>query len=65
MLDIGSGWGSLSIDIAKKTNASVTGITLSKNQFDYSNKKVKEMNLGNQVDFKLIDYRQLNEKFIE
>ena len=63
MLDIGSGWGSLAIDIAKKTNASVTGITLSKNQFDYSNKKVKEMNLGNQVDFKLIDYRQLNEKF--
>ena len=63
VLDIGSGWGSLSIDIAKKTNASVTGITLSKNQFDYSNKKVKEMNLGNQVDFKLIDYRQINEKF--
>ena len=63
VLDIGSGWGSLAIDIAQKTNASVTGITLSKNQFDYSNKKVKEMNLGNQVDFKLIDYRQLNEKF--
>ena len=63
VLDIGSGWGSLAIDIAKKTNASVTGITLSKNQFDYSNKKVKEMNLGNQVEFKLIDYRQLNEKF--
>ncbi len=63
ILDIGSGWGSLAIDIAKKTNASVTGITLSKNQFDYSNKKVKEMNLDNQIDFKLIDYRELNEKF--
>ena len=63
VLDIGSGWGSLAIDIAQKTNASVTGITLSKNQFDYSNKKAKEMNLGNQVDFKLIDYRQINEKF--
>ena len=63
VLDIGSGWGSLAIDIAKKTDASVTGITLSKNQFEYSSKKVKEMNLVNQVDFKLIDYRQLNEKF--
>ena len=63
VLDIGSGWGSLAIDIAKKTDASVTGITLSKNQFDYSSKKAKEMNLVNQVDFKLIDYRQLNEKF--
>ena len=63
VLDIGSGWGSLAIDIAKKTDASVTGITLPKNQFEYSSKKVKEMNLVNQVDFKLIDYRQLNEKF--
>jgi len=63
VLDIGSGWGTLAINIAKKTKASVTGITLSKNQLEYSNKKAKEMNLNNQVEFKLIDYRQLNEKF--
>ena len=63
ILDIGSGWGTLAINIAKKTKASVTGITLSKNQLEYSNKKAKEMNLNNQVEFKLIDYRQLNEKF--
>ncbi len=63
VLDIGSGWGTLALAIAKKTNATVTGITLSENQFEYSNNKAKEMNLSNQVDFKLIDYRQLNEKF--
>ena len=63
VLDIGSGWGTLALAIAKKTNATVTGITLSENQFKYSNNKAKEMNLSNQVDFKLIDYRQLNEKF--
>ena len=63
VLDIGSGWGSLAIDIAKNMNCEVLGITLSKNQLDYSNKKVKEMNLGNQVKFRLMDYRQLNEKF--
>ena len=63
VLDIGSGWGTLALAIAKKTKASVTGITLSENQFEYSNNKAKEMNLSNQVDFKLIDYRQLNEKF--
>ena len=63
ILDIGSGWGTLAINIAKKTKASITGITLSKNQLDYSNKKAKELNLSNQLDFKLIDYRQLNEKF--
>ena len=56
VLDIGSGWGFLAIDIA-------TGITLSKNQLNYSIKKAKELNLENQVNFKLMDYRQLNEKF--
>ncbi len=63
ILDIGSGWGTLAIDIAKKTQASVTGITLSENQLRYSQKKAKELNLDNQVEFKLVDYRQLNEKF--
>tara|TARA_B100000427_G_scaffold153603_1_gene127892 strand:- start:4167 stop:5354 length:1188 start_codon:yes stop_codon:yes gene_type:complete len=63
VLDIGSGWGTLAINIAQKTKASVTGITLSENQLEYSNKKANEMNLNNQLKFKLIDYRQLNEKF--
>ena len=63
VLDIGSGWGSLAIDIASKTKASVIGITLSENQLEYSQKKVKELNLENQIQFKLMDYRQLNEKF--
>ena len=63
VLDVGSGWGTLALAIAKETNASVTGITLSENQLEYSQNKAKEMNLSNQVDFKLIDYRQLNEKF--
>ena len=63
ILDIGSGWGTLAINIARKTKASVTGITLSENQLEYSNNKAKEMNLTNQLEFKMIDYRQLNEKF--
>ena len=63
VLDIGCGWGSLAIDIAKSADCEVTGITLSKNQLDYCVKKAKELNLENQVTFKLIDYRELNEKF--
>jgi cyclopropane-fatty-acyl-phospholipid synthase len=62
-LDIGCGWGSLAVDIAKTANCKVTGITLSENQFNYCNKKAKELNLENQLTFKLIDYRELNEKF--
>ena len=63
VLDIGSGWGSLAIDIAKAANCEVTGITLSENQLRYSIAKAKEMNLENQVSFRLMDYRELNEKF--
>jgi len=63
VLDIGSGWGMLAISIAQKTQARVTGITLSENQMEYSKNKAKELNLENQVNFKLIDYREINEKF--
>jgi cyclopropane-fatty-acyl-phospholipid synthase len=63
ILDIGCGWGSLAIDIAKSANCEVTGITLSENQYEYCKKKAKELNLENQVTFKLIDYRELNKKF--
>ena len=63
VLDIVCGWGTLAIDIAKKTQCEVVGITLSENQLEYAKKKAKEMNLENQVEFRLADYRQLNEKF--
>ena len=63
VLDIGSGWGTLAIEIAKKSKCEVVGITLSENQLRYSKDKAKELNLENQLDFRLIDYRQLNEKF--
>ena len=63
VLDIGSGWGSLAIEIAKESQYEVVGITLSENQLEYSKKKAKKLNLENQVEFRLMDYRQLDEKF--
>ncbi len=63
VLDIGSGWGSLAIEIAKKTQCQVLGITLSENQLEYSKKKTKQMNMSNQVEFRLCDYREVKEKF--
>ena len=63
VLDIGSGWGTMAIEIAKQSKCEVLGITLSENQLQYSLDKVKELNLENQVSFKLLDYRELNEKF--
>ena len=63
VLDIGSGWGTLAIEIAKKSQCEVLGITLSENQYTHSVEKVKMSGLENQVRFKIADYRDLNEKF--
>jgi cyclopropane-fatty-acyl-phospholipid synthase len=63
VLDIGCGWGTLALEIAKKTQCEVVGITLSENQLEYAQQKSKKMNLENQVDFRLVDYRELKEKF--
>jgi cyclopropane-fatty-acyl-phospholipid synthase len=63
ILDIGCGWGSLAIDIAKSAQCEVTGITLSENQFKYCTQKTNELNLENQLTFKLMDYRELKEKY--
>ena len=63
VLDIGCGWGYLAIEIARQYKCRVTGVTLSENQYKFANNKVKEFNLSNQVEIKLIDYREITEKY--
>jgi cyclopropane-fatty-acyl-phospholipid synthase len=60
VLDIGCGWGGLARYIARETGASVTGITLSKEQLAYAEKKTSEEGLSDKVKFKLCDYRHLD-----
>jgi cyclopropane-fatty-acyl-phospholipid synthase len=63
VLDIGCGWGYLAIEIAKQHKCHVTGVTLSENQYKFANSMVKELNLLNQVEIKLADYREIKEKY--
>ena len=63
VLDIGSGWGGMCFEIAKQSQCEVTGVTLSKNQYEYCIKKAKELKLDNQCHFKLLDYRKIEGKF--
>ena len=63
VLDIGCGWGYLTIEIAKQHKCHVTGITLSENQHKFAINKVKELNLTNQVEIKLMYYREIKEKY--
>ena len=57
VLDIGCGWGGLSLQIAKDTGANVKGITLSENQFKTAQRRAQEEGLNDKVKFELCDYR--------
>jgi cyclopropane-fatty-acyl-phospholipid synthase len=59
VLDIGSGWGGLSLYLAEMTGASVTGVTLSTEQLQVSNARAAERNLTRSAKFFLEDYRDV------
>ena len=63
VLDIGSGWGGLSLYIAKNFEADVLGVTLSTEQHAVSAERARTEQLEDQVHFELRDYRDLNERF--
>jgi cyclopropane-fatty-acyl-phospholipid synthase len=57
VLDIGFGWGGLSIHAAKKYGCKVTGITLSVEQKALAEKRVKEEGIESLITFEVVDYR--------
>lgn len=59
LLDIGCGWGFLLIEAAKKYKIKGTGITLSHEQYDEFNRRIKEQHLEDYLTVKLMDYRDL------
>jgi cyclopropane-fatty-acyl-phospholipid synthase len=61
LLDAGCGWGSLSIHAARHHEVHVTGITLSHEQLDFARKRAADLGVGDLVDFRLLDYRDLSE----
>jgi cyclopropane-fatty-acyl-phospholipid synthase len=63
LLDIGCGWGGMLIYAARKYGITGVGITLSKNQFQYADRKIKELGLQNQLKVLYQDYRQLSGNF--
>ncbi len=59
LLDIGSGWGSLSLYAAEHFGVHVTGVTLSSEQRDFVLKRAAERGLTGQVDVSLRHFRDL------
>jgi cyclopropane-fatty-acyl-phospholipid synthase len=63
VLDIGCGWGGLGLYLAELTGVSVTGVTLSQEQFGIANARAAEKHLADRAQFRLQDYRDIGEKF--
>jgi len=62
LLEIGCGWGGLAIEAAKR-GASVVGLTLSKEQKSWAEKKIAEAGLSDRIEIRLQDYRETAEMF--
>jgi cyclopropane-fatty-acyl-phospholipid synthase len=63
VLDIGSGWGGLGLYLAEICGANVIGVTLSEEQHKLSNERAARRGIADQVQFRLLDYRELDQKF--
>jgi cyclopropane-fatty-acyl-phospholipid synthase len=59
LLEIGTGWGGLAIFAAQEYGCKVTTTTISQEQFDYTKQLISDLNLGDLIELKLCDYREL------
>jgi len=58
LVDIGCGWGGMMFYAAKNYGVKCVGYTLSKNQYDYVNEKIKKENWSDSIKICLDDYRK-------
>ncbi|KJK12437.1 cyclopropane-fatty-acyl-phospholipid synthase [Terrabacter sp. 28] len=58
-LDIGCGWGSLSLHAAENFGAQVVGVTISSEQKAFIDQRIRERGLADRVEIRLQDYREV------
>jgi cyclopropane-fatty-acyl-phospholipid synthase len=61
LLDVGCGWGSMAIHAAKHHGARVVGVTLSQRQAEWARRAVSDAGLGEQVEIRVQDYRDVRD----
>ena len=62
LLEIGCGWGTLAIEAARR-GAEVVGLTLSREQKDWAERKIVEAGCSSNIEVRLQDYREMSEQF--
>ena len=60
-LDVGCGWGSLSLHAAEHFGARVTGVTIAAEQKKFIDARIAERGLQDRVEIRLQDYREIPE----
>jgi cyclopropane-fatty-acyl-phospholipid synthase len=60
-LDVGCGWGSLSLHAAEHFGAQVTGVTIAAEQKRFVDERIRERGLEGRVEIRLQDYREIPE----
>ena len=60
-LDVGCGWGSLSLHAAEHFGARVTGVTIAAEQKRFIDQRIRERGLEDRVQIRLQDYREVPE----
>jgi cyclopropane-fatty-acyl-phospholipid synthase len=63
VVDLGCGWGSLSLHLARHHDVDVTGVTLSKEQHEWANARAAALGLADRARFLHCDYREVTGKF--
>ena len=64
ILDIGTGSGCIAISLAKEfTKSFITAIDISQEALQVANKNLKIHNCDNQIQLKMIDFKDINSKF--
>src|SRR3982751_2779701 len=63
VLDIGCGWGGMALYLHKVAGVDVLGITLSQEQLKVARQRAKDAGVSDHVQFELIDYRLLDDRF--
>ncbi len=61
LLDVGCGWGGMAMHAAEHYGARAIGVTLSRRQVEYAREAVAAAGLGDRVEIRLQDYRDVSD----
>jgi len=63
VLEIGCGWGGFAIEAVRRTGCRLVGITISREQYEWATRRVREEGLEDRIEIRLSDYRHVEGRF--